>query len=130
MKFRLEVGDTQKHVLEYSYSQLRGELVIRLNHEQVFRQKRRFNEPLQEQHLVRVEESGALDVLIEKERRPLFGHRYRVFLNGRLYKSYARDWNPLHLLTQALPRKGARLAPAGSDLLTRHLAPGPIEEVT
>jgi hypothetical protein len=86
MKFNLELGDTQKHKIEYQFNQLLGRLVVRLNNQEVFRRVRRFNEPRQEQLLIRADQNGAMDVLVEKQRRPLFGHRYRIFLNGRLYR--------------------------------------------
>ncbi len=89
MRLQFQVGDTQRHEIEYSFSQLRGRLVIRVNRQEVFRRVRMFNEPRLERHFVRVDKNGELDVLIEKVRKPLFGHQYRVFLNGRLYRFYA-----------------------------------------
>ncbi len=89
MRFRFQVGDTDKHEIECSFNQFLGKLVIRLDRQEIHRRVRIFNEPLQETYQVRVQDGEPLDVLIEKERWPLFGHRYRVFLGGRLYKAYA-----------------------------------------
>ena len=49
---------------------------------------RLFNEPVWETHQVQVKEAEQLTVRFEKERRQLFGQKYRVFLNERLYKFF------------------------------------------
>ena len=88
MKFYLEVGETEKHTLEFSFDQLLGQLVIKVNKQQVKRNVRLFNEPLQEVHTLQVGEEERVVVRIEKERKLLFGQKCRVFLNNRLYKCY------------------------------------------
>lgn len=88
MKFCIEVGENEKHQIEYDFNQLLGRLIIRLDRKEVMRNIRLFNEPIRETHLVQVKEAERLAVRFEKERRPLFGQKCRVFLNERLYKFY------------------------------------------
>lgn len=88
MKFCLEVGDVEKHLVEFSFNQLLGEVSIRVNQKEIKHGVRLFNEPLRETHTVQVGDGEQVLVRIEKERKPLFGEKYRVFLNGRLYKYY------------------------------------------
>ena len=88
MKFCIEVGDAHQHRVEYHFNQLLGRLVIRLNQKAIKRRVRLFNEPVQEAHVVQIEDGEPMAVRIEKERRLLFGQKCRVFLNERLYKCY------------------------------------------
>ena len=88
MKFNLEVGETEKHLVEFNFDQLRGQLVISVNKQEVKRSVRLFNEPIKETHTLQVGDGERLIVRIEKERKLLFGQKYRVFLNERLYKYY------------------------------------------
>lgn len=88
MKFCLEVGEKEKHLIEFSYNQLLGEVLIRVNQKQIKRGVRLFNEPVLEMHTIRVGDGEHLTVRIEKERKLLFGEKCRVFLNDRLYKYY------------------------------------------
>jgi hypothetical protein len=86
MKFCLEIGREEKHLIEFSFNQLLGQLVIKINHREIKRSTRLFNEPLREHHAFGVGEDERLNVRIEKERKPLFGEKCRVFLNDRLYQ--------------------------------------------
>ena len=88
MKFCIEVGEIKKHRIEYDFNQLLGRLIIRLDRKEVMRNIRLFNEPVWETHQVQVKEAEQLTVRFEKERRQLFGQKYRVFLNERLYKFF------------------------------------------
>jgi hypothetical protein len=88
MKFCLEIGRLEKHLIEFSFNQLMGQLVIRVNHREIKRNTRLFNEPVKEVHSIEVGRNERLNVRIEKERKPLFGEKYRVFLNERLYQYY------------------------------------------
>lgn len=88
MKFSLEVGEIERHVIEFDFNQLMGELRIRVNQKEIKSQVRLFNEPLTETHTLQVGEAENLTVRIEKERKMLFGQKYRVFLNERLYRCY------------------------------------------
>jgi hypothetical protein len=88
MKFNLEVGEVEKHVVEFNFDQLLGQLVIKINKKEVKRSVRLFNEPLKETHTLQVGDGEHVIVRIEKERKQLFGQKCRVFLNDRLYKYY------------------------------------------
>jgi hypothetical protein len=88
MKFNLEIGEAEKHVVEFNFDQLLGQLVIMVNKQEVKRSVRLFNEPLKETHTLQVGDGERLIVRIEKERKLLFGQKCRVFLNDRLYKFY------------------------------------------
>jgi hypothetical protein len=88
MKFCLELGETERHLIEFEFNQLLGQLHIRVNRQEIKRQVRLFNEPVRETHVVQVGRNERWTVRIEKERKPLFGQRCRVFLNERLYRCY------------------------------------------
>jgi len=88
MKFNLEIGEAEKHLVEFDFDQLLGQLVIKVNKQEVKRSVRLFNEPLKETHTLQVGDGETMIVRIEKERKLLFGQKCRVFLNDRLYKYY------------------------------------------
>lgn len=88
MKFCLEVGELERHLVEFNFDQLFGRSVIKVNQTEVRRSVRLFNEPLRETHTLRVGDQERLEVRIEKERKLLFGQKCRVFLNDRLYRCY------------------------------------------
>jgi len=88
MKFCLEVGELERHTIEFDFNQLLGELKIRVNRQEVKRNIRLFDEPLTETHTLQVGETERFTVRIEKERKLLFGQKCRVFVNDRLYKCY------------------------------------------
>jgi len=88
MKFHLEVGEVEKHIVEFKFDQLLGQLVIKVNKKEVKRSVRLFNEPMRETHTLQVGDGERVMVRIEKERKQLFGQKCRVFLNDRLYKCY------------------------------------------
>ena len=88
MRFNLEIGEAEKHVVEFNFDQLLGQLVIKVNKREVRRSVRLFNEPVKEIHTLRVGDGEGVIVRIEKERKLLFGQKCRVFLNDRLYKYY------------------------------------------
>ena len=88
MKFMLEIGEIQRHLVEYNFDQLLGKSVIRVNNQEVKRSVRLFNEPLKETYTIQVAGDERLQVRIEKERKLLFGQKCRVFVNDRLFKCY------------------------------------------
>ena len=88
MKFCLEVGELERHVIEFNFNQLLGELRISVNRLEVKRNVRLFDEPLTETHTLRVGRDERINVRIEKERKLLFGQKCRVLLNDRLFKCY------------------------------------------
>ena len=46
MRFTLEIGNTDKHLVEFNFNQLRGTLVIRVDDRPIFQSTRVFNEPV------------------------------------------------------------------------------------
>ena len=88
MKFAIEIGDTEKHRLEYQFNQLLGSLVIKVNEKLVKRSVRLLNEPLLEVHAFVVGDYEKSDVRIEKERKPLLGCRNRLYVNNRLVRVF------------------------------------------
>jgi hypothetical protein len=84
MRFSLEIGSTDKHLVEFNFNQLRGTLVIRVDDRPVFQSKRIFNEPVHEVYHFVIDGAEKSDVRIEKRRKPLFGHHNTVFVNDRL----------------------------------------------
>ena len=88
MKINLEVGESEKHMVEFNFDQLLGQSVIKVDQQEVKRRVRLFNEPLKEIHTLQIGAGAGVIVRIERERKLLFGQKCRVFLNDRLYKYY------------------------------------------
>jgi hypothetical protein len=86
MRFTIEFGDKEKHRLEYSFNQLIGRLVIKVNERPIKITYRLMNEPLKEVHVFQIGRFEKTLVRIEKQRKQLFGHLSRVFVNNRLVK--------------------------------------------
>ena len=86
MKFAIEIGDTEKHRLEYNFNQLLGSLVIKVNEKPVKKSIRLINEPVLEVHAFVVGDHEKSSVRIEKERKPLVGGKHRLYVNNRLVK--------------------------------------------
>ena len=84
MKFNIEVGRDEKHNVEFNFNQLTGKLEIRVDNQVVLQSQRLINEPIRETYHLVVGEREKSKVLIEKCRRPLFGHRRRVWVNNHL----------------------------------------------
>jgi len=84
MRFSVQVGNTDKHLVEFNFNQLYGTLVIRVDNQAVFQSKRIFNEPVREVYHFVIDGAEKSDVRIEKRRKPLFGHHNSVFVNDRL----------------------------------------------
>ena len=88
MKFAIEIGDTEKHHLEYDFNQLLGRLVIKVNEKPIRQSVRFLNKPLLEVFAFAVGDSEESDVRIEKERKALFGSRNRLYVNNRLLRVF------------------------------------------
>jgi hypothetical protein len=89
MKFAIEIGDTEKHRLEYNFNQLLGSLVIKVNEKPIKRSVRLMNEPVIEVHAFVVGDQEKSNVRIEKERKPLIGCRNRLYINDRLVRVFS-----------------------------------------
>jgi hypothetical protein len=84
MKLNLELGETEHNRLEYSFNQLLGTSIIKVNQQVVVKKTRWFSEPLHQIHELDVGSHEIWHVRIESERKLLLGHRCRVFVNQRL----------------------------------------------
>ena len=84
MKFIVEVGEAEKHLLEFNFNQLLGNLLIRVDEKTVFQSTRVFNEPVSEVYHFVIGNAERLPVRIEKRRKPLLGHRNAVYVGNRL----------------------------------------------
>ena len=89
MTFAIEIGETEKHRLEYNFNQLLGSLLIKVNEKPIKKSVRLINEPVLEVHAFVVGDNEKSDVRIEKERRPLLGCKNRLFVNNRLVKVFS-----------------------------------------
>jgi hypothetical protein len=84
MKFALEVGTTERHLIEFNFNQLCGTLMIRVDNQAIFQSARVFNEPIHEVYQFVIEGREKSAVRIEKRRKPLIGHRNTVYVNERI----------------------------------------------
>ncbi|MGA2684066.1 MAG: hypothetical protein ABSF51_03340 [Verrucomicrobiota bacterium] len=84
MKFSFEVGDLEKHRVEFNFNQLCGTLLIRVDDKPVRRATRLLNEPIHEVFDFMVGDAERWPVRIEKRRKPLFGSRNVLYVNHRL----------------------------------------------
>lgn len=91
MKFIIEVGEVEKHKVEYSFNPLLGVLAVRVDGKLVKKHVRLVNEPIRETHDLEVGEREKHNIRIEKERTSTFSHRNRVFVNNRLLKVVGKN---------------------------------------
>jgi hypothetical protein len=89
VKFAIEIGDTEKHRLEYNFNQLMGSLVIKVNDKPVKKSVRLINEPVLEVHAFLVGNHEKSSIRIEKERKQLLGCKNRLYVNNRLVKVFS-----------------------------------------
>ena len=88
MKFSIEIGNNEKHLIEFSFNQLFGKSSMRVDGQEVFRKARWFSEPLAERYDFEIGQFEPVRVRIEKERKLLFGSKYRVYIDDRLTRLY------------------------------------------
>jgi len=88
VKFAVEIGENERNRLEYHFNQLLGSLLIKVNNRPIKKSLRLFNEPVLEVHVVVLGKNEKSTVRIEKERKPLLGHRNRLYVNNRLVKVF------------------------------------------
>jgi len=86
MRFSIEIGREEKHHIEYHFNQFIGRLVLKVDQRPVMTLLRLVNEPIHEVFEFVVGQYERQEVRIEKQRKPLLGHRNRVFVNNRLVK--------------------------------------------
>ena len=92
MIFSLEIGQREKHLLEFEFDQMLGNLVIKLDGYPVQRDFRMFSFNLVKSYEIDIPGPEPLHVRIEKERELLLAgfrpQKYRVFVNNQLVASY------------------------------------------
>jgi len=88
MKFKIEVGEVEKHLVEFNHNQLIGSLMIKVDSQTVYQNTRLLNEPLEEVYQFVVGQMEKTEVRIEKVRKQLFGHRNTVYVGKRLARVY------------------------------------------
>jgi hypothetical protein len=88
MKFCIEVGNNEKHTIEFSFNQLLGQSIVRVDDQEVFRKKRWFSEPLVDRFAFEIGQFEPVRVRIEKERKHLFRSKYRIYVDNRLMQFY------------------------------------------
>ena len=88
MKFLIESGTHEKHLIEFNFNQLLGRSVVKVDGREVFKKARWFSEPLAERYEFEIGQFEPVRLRIEKERKLLFGSRYRIYLNNRLTQFY------------------------------------------
>lgn len=84
MRFIIELGEMEKHTLEYQFNQLLGKLTIKVDHKLVQQSVRWFSEPVREDFTLTIGNHEKHTVRIEKQRKKLYGQVNRVFINNRL----------------------------------------------
>lgn len=88
MKFSIELGTNEKHVFEFTFNQLFGRSVVKVDGREVFKRARWFSEPLAERYEFEVGQFEPVRLRIEKERKLIFASRYRIYLDNRLTQFY------------------------------------------
>jgi hypothetical protein len=89
VKFVIEIGDKEKHRLEYHFNQLLGSLVIKVNERPIKKSLRLVNEPVLEVQAFVVGDQEKTNVRIEKERKQLIGCKNRLYVNNRLVEVFS-----------------------------------------
>lgn len=84
MKFSFEVGELEKHHVEFNFNQLCGTLLISVDKKPIRRATRLLNEPIHEVFDFMVGNTERWPIRIEKRRKPLFGSRNVLYVNHRL----------------------------------------------
>ena len=78
LKFCVEIGEVEKHVIEFNFNQLLGQFSVKINRRKVKRNTWLLNEPGREVSTFEVGREERLSVRIEKERN-------RCWVNERLF---------------------------------------------
>ena len=88
MKFKIEVGEIEKHLVEFDHNQLMGCLLIKVDQKPVVRTSRLLNEPVREVYEFAVGQMEKSEIRIEKLRRQLLGTRNSVYVGNRLIRVF------------------------------------------
>ncbi|MGC3961107.1 MAG: hypothetical protein QM813_25215 [Verrucomicrobiota bacterium] len=88
MKFKVEVGEVEKHQIEFNHSHLLGIITIKVDKQPVVRMTRLLNEPVREVYQFVVGQMEKSEVRIEKLRKQLFATRNSVYVGNRLVRVF------------------------------------------
>jgi hypothetical protein len=92
MKFSFEVGVNEKHTVEFYFNQMRGDLSIKVDGEEVVSDFRIFSLSLTKEYTFSVGQRERHGVRIEKKRKLFLAglrkQRYRVFVDDKLVREY------------------------------------------
>jgi len=88
MKFQVEVGEVEKHQIEFNHNHLMGSLIIKIDKQPVVHTTRLLNEPVREVYEFVVGQMEKSEVRIEKLRKQLFGTRNSVYVGKRLVRVF------------------------------------------
>lgn len=88
MKFKIEVGEIEKHQIEFHHNHLLGSISIRVDKKPVHRYVRLLNEPVKEVFEFAVGQMERSMVRIEKLRKQLIGTRNSVYVGNRLIRVF------------------------------------------
>lgn len=86
MKFSIEVGEGEKHLIECDFNQLLGRALVQVDGRAVFQKKHWFSEPMVDTG--NVEHDQSVRIRIERERKLVFGSKYRIYVDDRLMQLY------------------------------------------
>ena len=84
MKFVIESGTQEKHLIEFTFNQLLGRSVVKVDGREVFKKARWFSEPLADRYEFEIGQFEPVRLRIEKQRKLLFASKYCVYLDNRL----------------------------------------------
>lgn len=88
MKFAIEIGEVERHLLEYERNDVTGYWQIRIDGQEVKQNKQILFNPRKQVHEFDVGNLERLSVRIEIERSLWGKEKKRVFVNGRLAKLF------------------------------------------
>jgi hypothetical protein len=84
MKFSLEVGNNEKHHIQFTFNQLLGKAVLAVDGTEVFRKARWFDEPMVDYYAFEIGQFEPVCLRIEKKRTDTFASKYCVYVDNRL----------------------------------------------
>jgi hypothetical protein len=84
MKFVIEVGTRDKHQIEFVFNQLFGQSLLKVDGREVFKKKRWISEPVVDSYDMEISGPEHIHLRIVKQRKPLLGAKYSVYVDNRL----------------------------------------------
>jgi len=92
MNFKFEVGNKEKHLIEFSFNQFWGNLYIKIDNEKTIKDFRMFSLKLTKTYEFEVGVKEKHNIKIEKQRKRFFAgfrkQHYKVYLDNNLIEEY------------------------------------------